>query len=392
MEAKGQAENSQPKGEHNGDSNEKGKAKCESQPQRADAGENGLSEAAEADYSGLSEEELMAKLQEELKRPEFKMLFRLDAHLLDDMPSNYMKRATVKDFLDVFDVVSTLIGESWESWTGRAILKYKLTAGSDGEWRTVNHAMEFKEVEVMYLRLIDHDTLVATHNDGEHEIAMIRTEIHKVIAARKAEAEAQMSEEQHLRRIWGGRLPKGPQEMKLAKQMLKDEAIAAEKTARDIKRGRAGARRDDQLRQVREAASGHLSQVNTVLNAHRKHVRLSAVASKELLENIDYSQRTAELRRNRIQAKARTWTPVLGYEETSTFQPLASFCMVKAGLTTPDEPLQIFTIKATSGVDNEMGVHWNLLNVEEELSRYTNFRDSEVCASVTTYNFTRLVY
>jgi hypothetical protein len=348
-----------------------------SRPRTADGDGTDEDGAGPVDLSGLSEDELLAKLQEELKRPEYKLLFRLDAHLLDDLPANYMRRATVKDFLDLFGVVSDLIGEHWELWTNRAILQYRV-AGRVDDWRTVSHAMDFKDVEVMHLRLVDHDTLIATHEGGEDDILMIRKEIHKVIAARKAEAEAQMSEEQHLRRIWGGRLPQGPQEMKLAKQMLKDEAIAAEKASRDVKRGRAGARRDDQLRQTREAAAEHVEQVTTVLRVHRKNQRAAAKAAEGLLEDMEYAQRTAAHRRAYIQAKERTWKPVLGDAESSTFDPLPSFWVVKACLTTPDEPVQIFTVRASYSVDNEMGAHWNLLNVEEEIARHSTFKDSEV--------------
>ena len=51
------------------------------------------------------------------------MLFRVDMSGIN-AAANYVKRAEVKDFLDIFFVVSRLLGEEWTVWTQHAALVY----------------------------------------------------------------------------------------------------------------------------------------------------------------------------------------------------------------------------------------------------------------------------
>ena len=90
--------------------------------------EEGKGEAKEEDACGGAEDgegptdEELALLQPP-RREDHNVLFRIDMSGIN-AAANFVKRAEVKDFLDIFFVVSRLLGEEWTVWTQHAALVY----------------------------------------------------------------------------------------------------------------------------------------------------------------------------------------------------------------------------------------------------------------------------
>ena len=81
----------------------------------------GDADAGEQDEEGPTDEELA--LLEPPRREVHNVLFRVDMSGIN-AAANFVKRAEVKDFLDIFFVVSRLLGEEWTVWTQHAALVY----------------------------------------------------------------------------------------------------------------------------------------------------------------------------------------------------------------------------------------------------------------------------
>ena len=93
-------------------------------------GEEGKGEAKSEDGGGGADgEDNEAPTDEELallqppRREVHNVLFRIDMSGIN-AAANFVKRAEVKDFLDIFFVVSRLLCEEWTVWTQRAALVY----------------------------------------------------------------------------------------------------------------------------------------------------------------------------------------------------------------------------------------------------------------------------
>lgn len=304
------------------------------------------------------------------KRPEFTILFRIDASDAG-YAANFVRRAKFKDFLELFDHISDLIKEDWTDWTRRCILMVEL----DEEVQVVNHSTAWEGHEIMRLRLLSHTTFLHNYNNDRSAIEAVNAEVQKVLDARYAEQHATLSEEQKIILLYG-RQPENQYEWREALDMLWFHELDLKMEEKDKRCARVIKRRRQFLKQESKKAK---AEGKKVVKAQKRYDKMIAEERRDIRKLIHHNEKAYNAARER-RIKKQTeptpngqWNPVWLHRDQSE-APLPNFKNVsKEGQETVNEIVYVAPILATWVDDPDVGLHWVIDRVDEKTGAHNEY-------------------